>query len=597
MNFPYTYISCPCTDVSTPLDGGNRSRDGDDEEDVERTFDPSISRANFSLFPIEHLLYCEDCQQIRCPRCTIEEVVCWYCPSCIFEVPSSLVKSEGGRWVSSVHSQFIVCLSLMTLYRCYRNCYNCPICMAPLAVNSINPDPGQKTISGPYMMSCGFCNWTTLDIGWQFEKLTNIHQQISKLKIGGNEKSTLTRPSESQTASQPSAELTGDDGHDSIFASLRSFYNSQLSAANPSDPLLTPSGGYNYSSPSSLARIMSLYTGRSFYGKKGQGKPPPMRESADLLEGLRLFDPKSDDEAIEKLRTQGWTSTASISQRTDQQQDPLRFADELRPLRAPLRTKRSKRCRACRHILVKPEAKIQSVRFRIRLIAINYTPLISLKPLQPSPSPSTQVSPIDLNALPASRATQFLLTLKNPLYDPVKITLATPSHTSGRHRHKVTILCPQFDIGANVDQWDEALSNDEARRSSKLLNNTTKTEYASSVDGGKVAEAGKVWDRERNWTTVVVEIVCAIVIDRGDDDKGEAVVAEDEDVVEIPIFVRMEWEAEVERGEGAAGKAEEKREKRELAYWVVVGVGRVQKMKKQSLVGDGPRAVRFSLDP
>ena len=427
--------------------------------------------------------------------------------------------------------------------------------MAPLAVNSTNPDPGQKTISGPYMMSCGFCNWTTLDIGWKFEKLTNIHQQISKLKIGGSEKSQSTEP-------------TADDEPDSIFASLRSFYNSQISAANPSDPLLTPSGGYNYSSPSSLARIMSLYTGRSFYGKKGQGKPPPMRESADLSEGLRLFNPKSDEEALEKLRTQGWTGTASTAQRRDQQQNPSRFADELRPLRTPLRTKRSKRCRVCRHILVKPESKLQSVRFRIRLIAVNYIPSISLKPLQSLPS--SQIYSIDLNALPALRASQFLLTLKNPLFDPVKITLATPSHTPGKHHHKVTILCPQFDIGANVDQWDEALG-EEGRRPNRLLNNT-KTDY-TSVDGGKVAEAGKVWDKERNWTTIVVEVVCANV-----SACGEA-VAEDEDTVEIPIFVRMEWEAEIEKGEGSGKvEAEEKREKRELAYWVVVGVGKAQGM-------------------
>ena len=97
MHFPYTYISCPCTDISIPITDSIRHRDDEDEDDVEQTFDPSMPRANFSLFPVEQLLYCQDCQQIRCPRCTIEEILCWYCPSCIFEVPSSLVKSEGGR--------------------------------------------------------------------------------------------------------------------------------------------------------------------------------------------------------------------------------------------------------------------------------------------------------------------------------------------------------------------------------------------------------------------------------------------------------------------------------------------------------------------
>lgn len=95
MNFPYTYISCPCTDVSTHLDPTEGPHDDDEEQ--ERTFDPKSPRANFSLYPPEHLLYCEECQEIRCPRCILEEIVCWYCPNCLFEMPLTMVKSEGGR--------------------------------------------------------------------------------------------------------------------------------------------------------------------------------------------------------------------------------------------------------------------------------------------------------------------------------------------------------------------------------------------------------------------------------------------------------------------------------------------------------------------
>lgn len=400
-----------------------------------------------------------------------------------------------------------------------------------------------------------------MDIGWQFDKLNNIDHQMSKLTIGGQEKSTPRKLSETEASPDGVSEEPADDEHDSVFASLRSFYNSQLSASNPNEPLLTPSGGYNYSSPASLARIMSLYTGRSFYGSKGQGKSAPMREAADPSEGLRVIDRASDKEAIQKLRIQGWTGTASISQQAEQQQLPPRFADGLRPLRAQLRTKRSKRCRTCRHILVKPEPKVQSVRFRIRLIALNYIPTITLKPLHPSPS--TELPLINLNTLPALRANQFLLTLKNPLYDTVKVTLATPAHTPGRYSHKVTILCPQFDIGPNVDQWDEVLGDSKGHRSSKVFS-ATRVEYAGG-DNGKVAEAGKVWDKERNWTTVVVEVVCAAI-------DGEADIAEDEDVLEIPMFVRMEWETEVE----------DKEEKRELAYWTVIGVGRVGRLESPS---------------
>lgn len=96
--FPYFYIRCPCTDVSTPIKGQYRPSNGSEEdEEEERTFDPKSPRANFSLYPLEHLQYCEDCHEIRCPRCIIEEIACWYCPSCLFELPSTIVKGDGCR--------------------------------------------------------------------------------------------------------------------------------------------------------------------------------------------------------------------------------------------------------------------------------------------------------------------------------------------------------------------------------------------------------------------------------------------------------------------------------------------------------------------
>lgn len=113
--FPYTYISCPCADTAVPDPARKRrSREspqkanpdapGTDEkgtitedEEEEQTFDPRSPRSNFSLYPPEQLLYCEDCHQIKCPRCITEEIVCWYCPNCLFETPSSMVRSEGNR--------------------------------------------------------------------------------------------------------------------------------------------------------------------------------------------------------------------------------------------------------------------------------------------------------------------------------------------------------------------------------------------------------------------------------------------------------------------------------------------------------------------
>ena len=99
---PYTYFQCPCTDASSPArklgENGPSSEEENSEDD--RTFDPRAPHSNYSLYPLEHLLYCEDCHQIRCPRCVLDEIVTWFCPNCLFEVPSSTVKSEGNRYLA-----------------------------------------------------------------------------------------------------------------------------------------------------------------------------------------------------------------------------------------------------------------------------------------------------------------------------------------------------------------------------------------------------------------------------------------------------------------------------------------------------------------
>lgn len=98
---PYTYIQCPCSDSPTlGRPSGAASPSGAEPDEDDRTFDPRAPRSNFSLYPLEYLLYCEDCHQIRCPRCVAEEIVTYYCPNCLFEVPSSNLKSEGNRSVA-----------------------------------------------------------------------------------------------------------------------------------------------------------------------------------------------------------------------------------------------------------------------------------------------------------------------------------------------------------------------------------------------------------------------------------------------------------------------------------------------------------------
>lgn len=399
-----------------------------------------------------------------------------------------------------------------------------------------------------------------------------------------------------------------------------------------------------------------------------------MREAYDASEGLAVFDPEADIATVEKLKAVGWEGTVSGEQRREQQA-PLhpeafqssKFQDELLPIPMLMRTKRAKRCRACRHILVKPESKVSSTRYRIRLIASNTLPKVTLKPFSMAgPSAGNPLLALPANGTPQ----QFLLTLRNPLFERVRITLAAPTvfpvptlttkTRPGKYTHRITLLCPSFDIGANTDAWDEALSRDTDVSSSSSRDKRASVALASGGSGGgdgggaadgggigkgggggggsgaKIAEAGKIWEKGRNWTTVVLEVSsssqqrnqtaspqqqhAAQDKKEGEDECGDENEDEDEDenILEIPVFVRVEWEIEgastttttttitttststggcggssssSNDGAAIAAAASAKgglsssggnngnktaKEKRELGYWMVLGVGRMQ---------------------
>jgi dynactin-4 len=79
-------------------------------------------------------------------------------------------------------------------------------------------------------------------------------------------------------------------------------------------------------------------------------------------------------------------------------------------------------------------------------------------------------------------------------------------------------------------------------------------------------------------TAAVTKASAKKVVDASEDDdsEDEEELEEDEDVVEIPVFVRVNYETEA----GGAGAAEERREgaakeSREVEFWCVLGVGRI----------------------
>ncbi|KAJ3228208.1 hypothetical protein HK099_005218 [Clydaea vesicula] len=109
------------------------------------------------------------------------EIVCYYCPNCLFEVPTASVKAEKNR--------------------CARNCFECPICLNTLSViSSVDPEkepspptwadrasstpnslhsPGLSAGNVHYLL-CGLCRWDSLEINLKFDRPTGLAIQLQK---------------------------------------------------------------------------------------------------------------------------------------------------------------------------------------------------------------------------------------------------------------------------------------------------------------------------------------------------------------------------------------------------------------------------------
>ncbi|KAL9114993.1 MAG: hypothetical protein Q9227_001237 [Pyrenula ochraceoflavens] len=390
------------------------------------------------------------------------------------------------------------------------------------------------------------------------------------------------------------------------FKALQTFYKQQLGSSNSTTGSQFP----EFASPRShISRIASLYSiGPS--KKTSETHPQPMREALKPSEGLFTPEPPTATIAAMSQPTT-YIDSATHAQQIFQNAGPFpgapnsRFTSSLLPMPQLLRTKRSKRCGTCKHILVKHEYKPDSARYRIRLVALSYVPVVTMRPLKLPNNPlNTSISSTTTSGIPSDTAKQshpvlltpgqpiqYLLTLRNHIFERVRCTLGTPSVTPGKYPHRVTILCPQFEIGANAEMW----------------------EFDPPGESAQEVVAGKVFEKGRNWTGVVVEVVPTVTTaamgggggGAGEGGReGEMDEDEDEDVLEIPVRVRLEWrqtdEAGLARarsreedggggagagegggeggggGGGGGGEGVEDLLARELNYWMVLGVGRVQ---------------------
>ena len=553
----------------------------------------------------------------------------------------------------------------------------------------LKPDAGAKG-EERYLLQCLYCDWSTLDLDLIFHRPTKMTEQLAK-----HRKARIANANANANANAAASSDSPHLQHEDGFQKLQAFYQEQLTESSDAQG---SSGGYGnspYGSPANLQRIISLYGGLSADAlKKSREKAQPMREARSADEGLKTYPPSisatSDEDpdtaTLSRLRDLSWDETASPTQRlTHPLNTSARFKSHLWPIATRLRTRKGKRCKTCRQFVSRPDREVSRLKYKIRMPASQHIPRLLFRPLYPATLPSAigpgaalagkpdfRLKAEDLQPAPplAQGITQqYVLTVKNPIFEPVKINLATPAVTPGKVGSRVTILCPSFTVGPAGDVWDEALSSTtvggtatttstdatqqsgagggsgggrEAAMASltgKGSSSTATTGGASTGDDKPQPEAGKVWDRTRNSTSIILEITPGFLDgsaqqrrpsvaptsqvqaqqqqqqktaaggEQDEEEEEEDDDDDDADILEIPIFVRAEWDEpaeEEEKGgrvassagdEGisttrkkkdllpdstrtatAAGKEGEGgggRTKFELGYWCVLGVGRI----------------------
>lgn len=58
---------------------------------------PELLSSSASLHALPELYFCEECDAVRCNLCVGVEVASYFCPSCLFDVPSANVRADKNR--------------------------------------------------------------------------------------------------------------------------------------------------------------------------------------------------------------------------------------------------------------------------------------------------------------------------------------------------------------------------------------------------------------------------------------------------------------------------------------------------------------------
>ncbi|KAJ7361752.1 Dynactin subunit 4 [Desmophyllum pertusum] len=329
-----------------------------------------------ALSPAARLYFCRHCIKLRCPLCVSHEVDSYYCPNCLENMPSAEAKVKKNRCA---------------------NCFDCPSCGNTLSTRAtavaIQSDKGGDDSKATqakkvYYLACGFCRWSSRDIGiedksvasgaWQEQDspaakrvntLVEYYRQLAQKEKMEREKNKLTK--------------------------RRNYMHLSF----------TPTRKDKFGLSSLTRRKSSLSYLTASFSPKG-------KEMAD--EAFSLRNPSVAVEEVETLPEEFYNkplileNVPHLSQRLCQPDFQPGAIGDLHPRHKHLLAKRSQRCRECEHNLSKPEFNPSSIKFKIQLGAVYYVPMLRIS---------------NVPVLRFGKEAQVTLSLTNPVENLLKVTL------------------------------------------------------------------------------------------------------------------------------------------------------------------------------
>ncbi|WWC60123.1 uncharacterized protein I303_102687 [Kwoniella dejecticola CBS 10117] len=570
---------------------------------------PSYPSSSSSYHSLDKLYFCEECDSVRCDLCVATEIASYFCPNCLFDVPSANVRADRNR--------------------CARSCFSCPICETGLSITA--SDTSQKGTGStsaqagpPYTLVCSGCKWSSKEVGWQFEKPTGIALQLQKMN-------------------------TQADLVQSEFDALKDHLDSYISLSTPTTS--APSSTRSTRNPSRHISHITHMAQKALHREVGgmvaysvRNKRSATKDGQDVKVGwdeLGEYEPKEswrkaglergsqEVDALREINASGSEGLARLEKRWAKSYDGSKMTRDSLPQRIPLQTKLTKRCPHpnCRHLLIQPDTK--TVRMKIKMVAANYLPLVEIGrrrrrlPNSEIIESPDQMSSEDierrrrerrrtrggipvreedepLNApLKAGEVYSYQIALTNPLYDPIQIRLTQPhqTHKAPSPKFHLVIPTPHFTINALKDAWayDEEDEEDDlvgvgseagfSEEGTAITSTTgTGTETATGSGQGTLSRKSRLSILSSGKNDRRAKDREGGVEKRGNVSKVNLeleILPEAKGQVEFDLEIRYTYRAEdlgtptEKEGKTSSSEAKTKEEYKNFTFWVRVKVGHI----------------------